>query len=54
MKTATSFIGWWDNILPAESAEAHKNLIAQLLAGDITPQQFCEQMAQSKPTELKL
>lgn len=54
MKTATSFIGWWDNILPAESAEAHKNLIAQLLAGDITPEQFCEQMAQSKPTELKL
>lgn len=54
MKTATSFIAWWDNILPAESAEAHKNLIAQLLAGDITPQQFCEQMAQSKPTELKL
>lgn len=54
MKTATSFIGWWDNILPAESAEAHKNLIAQLLAGDITPQQFCEQMAQLKPTELKL
>ena len=31
MKTATSFIAWWDNILPAESAEAHKNLIAQLV-----------------------
>ncbi|MCI3922885.1 extracellular solute-binding protein [Paenibacillus sp. TRM 82003] len=54
MKTATSFIAWWDNILPAESAETHKNLIAQLLAGDITPEEFCEQMAQLQPTELKL
>lgn len=54
MKTATSFIGWWDNILPADSAESHKNLIAQLLAGDITPEEFCKQMAQLKPTELNL
>jgi raffinose/stachyose/melibiose transport system substrate-binding protein len=54
MKTATSFIAWWDNILPAESAEAHKNLIAQLLAGDVTPEEFCKQMAQLKPTELSL
>ncbi|WP_438434987.1 extracellular solute-binding protein [Gorillibacterium sp. sgz500922] len=52
MKTATSFIGWWDNILPAESAETHKNLIAQLLSGEITPAEFCKQMAQLKPTEL--
>lgn len=54
MKTATSFIAWWDNIVPAESAETHKNLIAQLLASDITPEEFCEQMAQIKPTELSL
>ncbi|MBM6995735.1 extracellular solute-binding protein [Paenibacillus sp. DXFW5] len=54
MKTATSFITWWDNILPAESAETHKNLIASLLAGDITPEEFCKQMAQLKPTELTL
>lgn len=54
MKTATSFIAWWDNILPAESAETHKNLIAQLLADDITPEEFCKQMAQLKPTELSL
>lgn len=54
MKTATSFIAWWDNILPADSAESHKNLIAQLLAGDITPEEFCKQMAQLKPTELNL
>jgi raffinose/stachyose/melibiose transport system substrate-binding protein len=54
MSTATSFITWWDNILPAESAETHKNLIASLLAGDITPEEFCKQMAQLQPTELKL
>ncbi|GGA40812.1 extracellular solute-binding protein [Paenibacillus physcomitrellae] len=54
MKTATSFIAWWDNILPAESAETHKNLIAQLLAGDITPEEFCKLMAQLQPTELSL
>ena len=54
MKTATSFIAWWDNILPADSSESHKNLIALLLAGDITPEEFCKQMAQLKPTELNL
>lgn len=54
MKTATSFIAWWDNILPADSAETHKNLIAQLLVNDITPEEFCKQMAQLKPTELSL
>ncbi|WP_239613487.1 extracellular solute-binding protein [Cohnella mopanensis] len=54
MITATSFITWWDNILPAESAETHKNLIAQLLASDITPEEFCKQMAKLKPTELTL
>lgn len=54
MSTATSFITWWDNILPAESAETHKNLIASLLAGDITPEEFCKQMAQLQPTELIL
>ncbi|MFB9327777.1 extracellular solute-binding protein [Paenibacillus aurantiacus] len=54
MKTGNSFITWWDNILPAESADTHKNLIAQLLSGEITPEQFSEQMAQLKATELDL
>lgn len=54
MKTATSYIAWWDNILPADSAESHKNLIAQLLSGDISPEEFCKQMAQLKPSELNL
>lgn len=45
MATGTSFINWWDNILPADSAENHKNLIAELLGKKITPEQFCEQMS---------
>ncbi|QNK39759.1 extracellular solute-binding protein [Caproicibacter fermentans] len=52
LDTGTSFITWWDNILPAESAEIHKNLIAELLASKITPEDFCKQMAQLKATEL--
>jgi raffinose/stachyose/melibiose transport system substrate-binding protein len=52
LSTGKSFITWWDNILPAESAETHKNLIAELLASKITPQEFCKQMAQLKATEL--
>ncbi len=54
MDTAEAFIPWWDNVFPASSADTHKNLIAQLLAGEITPEQFAEQMAQLEPTELHL
>ena len=52
LNTGKSFITWWDNILPAESAETHKNLIAELLASKITPEDFCKQMSQLKATEL--
>ena len=52
LDSATSFITWWDNILPADSAETHKNLIAELLADKITPEEFCKQMSQVKATEL--
>jgi raffinose/stachyose/melibiose transport system substrate-binding protein len=52
LDSATSFITWWDNILPADAAETHKNLIAELLASKITPQDFCKQMSQVKATEL--
>ncbi|WP_069999223.1 extracellular solute-binding protein [Cellulosilyticum sp. I15G10I2] len=48
MSTATSFIKWWDNILPAESSEVHKDLIAQLLAKKITPEVFSQEMAKVK------
>lgn len=52
LNSATSFITWWDNILPADAAETHKDLIAELLASKITPEDFCKQMSQVKPTEL--
>jgi raffinose/stachyose/melibiose transport system substrate-binding protein len=49
MSAATAFIPWWDNVLPADSAETHKNLIAELLAMNITPQEFCGQMSRVAP-----
>lgn len=54
MKTATSFITWWDNILTAEDSETHKNLIAELLAKKITPEEFCQQMSQVQGSTLPL
>jgi raffinose/stachyose/melibiose transport system substrate-binding protein len=49
---AKSFIPWWDNILPADSSEIHKDLIAELLAKAITPEEFCRRMSQIRPSEL--
>lgn len=51
MATGKSFIPWWDNVLPATSSETHKNLIAELLAKKITPEQFCKEMAKVEPAE---
>jgi raffinose/stachyose/melibiose transport system substrate-binding protein len=53
MSESNSFLGWWDTILPAESAETHKNLIADLLAKNITPEEFCEKMSEIAPSDLK-
>lgn len=52
METGTSYITWWDNILPADSSEDYKNLVAELLALKITPEQFAEKMSQLAPSEL--
>ncbi|MDR0638686.1 MAG: extracellular solute-binding protein [Spirochaetaceae bacterium] len=52
METAESFIPWWDNILPADASETHKNLIADLLAKNITPQQFAREMAKVAKSDL--
>jgi raffinose/stachyose/melibiose transport system substrate-binding protein len=49
MSTATAFIPWWDNVLPADAAETHKSLVAELLAMNITPQEFCGQMSRVAP-----
>ncbi len=52
METGTSYITWWDNILSADDSETYKNLVAELLALKITPEQFAEKMAALAPSEL--
>ncbi|MDR3115305.1 MAG: extracellular solute-binding protein [Treponema sp.] len=52
MGTAESFIPWWDNVLPADASEIHKNLIADLLAKNITPQQFAQEMSKVVKSDL--
>ncbi|MFP3153890.1 extracellular solute-binding protein [Lachnospiraceae bacterium ZAX-1] len=53
MSEATSFVTWWDNILPADSSETHKNLIADLFAKNITPEEFCLEMSKIAPSEIE-
>lgn len=51
MTTGTSYIGWWDNILSAEDSETYKDLVAQLMALKLTPEEFAEKMASLQPSE---
>ena len=51
METGTSYISWWDNILSAEDSETYKDLLAQLMAMKITPEEFCESMSKLSPSE---
>ncbi len=52
METGTSYIGWWDNILSAEDSETYKDLVAQVMALKITPEEFAESMSKLSPSEL--
>ncbi len=45
MDTASAFLGWWDTILPANSSESHKNLVADLMDNRLTPEEFTSEMA---------
>lgn len=45
MDTGRGYLGWWDTILPATSAETHKSLVADLLDGRVTPEEFTMEMA---------
>jgi raffinose/stachyose/melibiose transport system substrate-binding protein len=45
METGRGYLGWWDTILPATSAETHKSLVADLLDGRVTPEEFTMEMA---------
>ena len=51
METGTSYITWWDNIFPAEDSETYKDLVAQLMALKITPEEFAESMSKLSPSE---
>ncbi len=51
METGTSYITWWDNIFPADSSETYKDLVAQLMALKITPEEFAEGMSKLNPSE---
>lgn len=51
METGTSYIGWWDNVLSAEDSETYKDLVAQVMALKITPEEFAEQMSKLTPSE---
>lgn len=48
MSTGTSFVGWWDTILPASDSEMHKSLVAELIAGKKTPDEFVSEMTKLK------
>lgn len=52
METGTSYISWWDNILTAEDSETYKDLVAQVLALKMTPEEFAEAMSKLQPSEL--
>lgn len=52
METGTSYISWWDNILSAEDSETYKDLVAELMALKITPEQFAESMSKLSPAEV--
>jgi raffinose/stachyose/melibiose transport system substrate-binding protein len=45
MQTGLDFLGWWDTILPASSADTHKELVADLLDNRITAEEFTAEMA---------
>ncbi len=45
METARSYLGWWDTLFPAVSADSHKSLVADLLDGRVTPIEFSAEMA---------
>lgn len=51
MKTGTSYISWWDNILLSEDSETYKDLLAQLIGLQITPEEFCESMSKLSPSD---
>jgi len=40
----TGWTLWWDVFLEGAAADTHKNLVVELMAGEITPEKFAEEM----------
>jgi raffinose/stachyose/melibiose transport system substrate-binding protein len=43
-KDSTGWTLWWDVFLEGAAADTHKNLVVELIAGEITPEDFAKQM----------
>lgn len=43
-KDSTAWVLWWDVFLEAADADIHKNLVAELIAGQISPEDFAKEM----------
>ncbi|TYQ15160.1 UNVERIFIED_CONTAM: raffinose/stachyose/melibiose transport system substrate-binding protein [Acetivibrio alkalicellulosi] len=44
VKDATGYVLAWDTFLEGADADTHKNLVAEIFAGTITPEKFAEEM----------
>ena len=43
-KDSTGWTLWWDVFLEGAAADTHKNLVVELIAGQITPEKFAQEM----------
>jgi len=43
-KDSTAWNLWWDVFMEGAAADTHKNLVVELMAGQITPEQFAKEM----------
>ncbi|HEY5583146.1 MAG TPA: extracellular solute-binding protein [Ruminiclostridium sp.] len=44
IKNSKGYVMWWDIFLEGKDADTHKNLVAQLFAGKITPDAYAKEM----------
>ncbi len=43
-KDSTGWTLWWDVFLEGAAADTHKNLVVELMAGEVTPENFAKEM----------
>jgi raffinose/stachyose/melibiose transport system substrate-binding protein len=46
VKNAKGFVPWWDIALSGADAETHKDLVANIFAGQVSPEDFAKKMQQ--------